>query len=151
MTVNKKNAEKGFTLIEVMVVIIILGILAGIVGVKVIGHILVIPNYVIPKTSLPQTNCLFNAAFSLIVPREIALNGLHQLADIGCVRYVDQQVKVVGHETKHIYRMADTFSLFLDYGDGCLGHLGVLEQLKAVRSTRCREKHAVGRRVVEMF
>lgn len=39
MTLNKKNADKGFTLIEIMVVIIILGILASIVGVKVIGHI----------------------------------------------------------------------------------------------------------------
>lgn len=39
MTSHNKNSEKGFTLIEVMVVIIILGILASIVGVKVIAHI----------------------------------------------------------------------------------------------------------------
>ncbi|NLD36358.1 MAG: type II secretion system major pseudopilin GspG [Desulfatiglans sp.] len=39
MSSDNRNTEKGFSLIEVMVVIVILGILASIVGVKVIGHI----------------------------------------------------------------------------------------------------------------
>ncbi|MBN1907923.1 MAG: type II secretion system major pseudopilin GspG [Deltaproteobacteria bacterium] len=39
MRLKNRNSEKGFSLIEVMVVIVILGILASIVGVKVIGHI----------------------------------------------------------------------------------------------------------------
>ena len=39
MTSRNRNREKGFTIIEIMVVIIILGILASIVGVKVIGHV----------------------------------------------------------------------------------------------------------------
>ncbi len=39
MCLSTRNAEKGFSLIEVMVVIVILGILASIVGVKVIGRI----------------------------------------------------------------------------------------------------------------
>ncbi|NLA75781.1 MAG: type II secretion system major pseudopilin GspG [Deltaproteobacteria bacterium] len=39
MFLNKENKERGFSLIEVMVVIVILGILASIVGVNVIGNI----------------------------------------------------------------------------------------------------------------
>ena len=39
MALNKKNSEKGFTLIEIMVVIIILGILASFVAVNVVDRV----------------------------------------------------------------------------------------------------------------
>ncbi|MGD9158762.1 MAG: type II secretion system major pseudopilin GspG [Desulfobacteraceae bacterium] len=39
MTLQNKNTEKGFSLIEIMVVIIIMGILASVVTVNVIGRL----------------------------------------------------------------------------------------------------------------
>ena len=39
MALQNKNKEKGFSLIEIMVVIIIMGILASVVGVRVMGRL----------------------------------------------------------------------------------------------------------------